>query len=279
MWPCLSFDDRLLVTRLDLSSVDQDCKFMYFDIGSVLIDLHWDIFSKAAANLVSTLKGSYFPPSEVLPSLRDSEVWIPFATGRSGPFEFARGFLKALGVDSNLLDKDPVLALDVKAVSSQIIGSVRPRALRLIREIRSRGIGVGALSNSIPWHEADVEATLRLRDIFDVVLFGQDVGCEKPAPEIYKIAFCAAERWLKKRNGELSPQNICFVDDTPANVRVARDMGWRASLLPLINSPFYEQFLDGSLPDDELRRISTDFRFLIFGDLAAERLEELVLIP
>ena len=124
----------------------------------------------------------------------------------------------------------------------------------------------------MPWHETDVEATLPVKDLFDVVIFSQDVGCEKPDPKIYHIAHRAAARLVKERYGTaLSAHGIYFVDDTPRNVRAARIEGWQAALVSLISDDLLQRFREGKIPAEDLAVLSTDSRNLVFGTAAAAR--------
>ncbi len=54
----------------------------------------------------------------------------------------------------------------------------------------------------------------------------------KPEPRIYEYAMAEVRRiWRKSgrevAEGELRPEDILFLDDIGANLRAAREMGWR----------------------------------------------------
>jgi HAD superfamily hydrolase (TIGR01509 family) len=242
--------------------------FVYFDIGSVLIDLDWDSFIESLSSLAS-------PGLDVLAALRTEaalEHLHAWSTGNLGPAAFARALLSVVRPGhSRVSPHDATALLAIKEASSLIVGPVRPRCLRLVKRLRALGCGVGVLSNAVPWHETDIETTLRLRDVFDVVVFSQDVGFEKPEPGIYE----AAELLAKATRRVQHPVQFFFVDDLPANVLAARERGWNASLVELVEAGVRQRFLEGSMNESEWLKASRNASHLVFGEEAAKRVEAL----
>jgi putative hydrolase of the HAD superfamily len=92
----------------------------------------------------------------------------------------------------------------------------RPEVLELTRRARAAGIRTAALSNSwgiggyAPYDGYDLDG------LFDAVVISDQVGLRKPSPEIYQLT--AAKIGL--------PAGEClFVDDTPANLPQAAELG------------------------------------------------------
>jgi putative hydrolase of the HAD superfamily len=82
-----------------------------------------------------------------------------------------------------------------------------------IASIRRRGVLVGLLSNSVGTGGYDDEV---MAELFDLAVISREVRTRKPNPDIYEIAL--------GRVGVPADQ-IVFVDDLPANLAPARDLG------------------------------------------------------
>jgi HAD superfamily hydrolase (TIGR01509 family) len=279
MWPPLKPSDLDLAQPFNLAKDWAPQKtFVYFDIGSVLIDLDWDGFEDTLIALASPAYQSRVQVRSRLQTPEAKDILHRWSTGELGPMGYARGLWKLLGHDGDLSTPEEAHHLiQIKDSSSRIVGPVRPRSLRLVKKLRALGIGVGVLSNAVPWHEADIETTLKLRDVFDLVVFSQDVGYEKPEMGIYACAQELARRHCFYRNGvtAFSGQNIFFVDDLPANVRTAREFGWNASLVCLLNEKLWQEGKISSCSVSEFQQKAMNSKNLLFGDAAAQKVVEL----
>ncbi|GAA2071187.1 hypothetical protein GCM10009801_22570 [Streptomyces albiaxialis] len=92
--------------------------------------------------------------------------------------------------------------------------------LACLRGLRERGAArTGLLSNAWPHARRLVEASGALDAVEDVVL-SCEAGCAKPDPRVYALA-------LRRVGGPEAPRAALFVDDTPANVEAARELGMR----------------------------------------------------
>ena len=222
--------------------------------------------------------------------VRENQLMAKWCTGRLGPFDYAKGMLEAAGHSPEQAHN---LALGVvrlssgahapslvKELSSLIVGPARPRIVRLIQKLRKHGFIVGALSNATPWHESDIMRTTALHELFDVVIFSQDVGVEKPDPAIYKSAQASVQKIYDVKSGKsdlphspLHPSQFAFVDDTPVNVRAARALGWQSSLVCLLKDDLLTSA--ARMSESELARLSTSSENLVFADEAAKRVEGL----
>ena len=249
--------------------------FVFFDVGSVIVDLDWDGFFAALPGIHPHPEA--FDLRKTLARVQAENLISLWSTGALGPSTYAKKFAECMGVPAELFNTPAGLGyLDVKAVSSIIVGPVRARVLRLAKELRAQNYALGILSNATPWHETDIESTVSLRDNFDVVIFSQDVGAEKPDARIYETSFREASKYVSKRFGEtLKPSDVYFVDDTPDNVRAAQRCGWHARLVCLLHSELFAAVQQGTLSEDELASCSMQAKNLLFGDAAAVRVEQL----
>lgn len=87
-----------------------------------------------------------------------------------------------------------------------------------IRELRSRGVPVGLLSNNGPALAAEIEA-LGLGGLFTTQVISATIGVMKPDARAYHAALDALG---------IRPEEALFIDDSPANVEGARRVGMRA---------------------------------------------------
>ncbi len=86
---------------------------------------------------------------------------------------------------------------------------------QLASEVRAAGATTGLLSNSwglgiYPWDRVDTH--------FDLTVISGQVGLRKPDPAIYRLA-------LERSGGDAA--DCLFIDDLPANLEVARELGMR----------------------------------------------------
>lgn len=96
------------------------------------------------------------------------------------------------------------------------MAEVRPQMLSAIRDLRTRGLRVAALTNN--WKSRD-ELYRRMGELqaeFDVFVESCKVGLRKPDPRIYELAL-----------GQLgvSAAETIFLDDIGANLKPARALG------------------------------------------------------
>jgi len=98
-----------------------------------------------------------------------------------------------------------------------------PSARTVLGELRSRGVTVGVLSNTLPSIGATLEA-MNLADVVDVAIASCTLGVHKPEPD----AFLQAAELMKLPVGE-----ILFIDDKRENVEAARRVGMQAEVIDL----------------------------------------------
>jgi len=99
-------------------------------------------------------------------------------------------------------------------IRGQIDGTVK-----ILAELRSTGLPCFALSNMEPDRYVLRRDRFAFMNWFDGAVISGIEGVAKPDPQIFEI--------LLERH-ELDPGRTAFIDDSPGNVTVARDMGINA---------------------------------------------------
>ncbi len=137
--------------------------------------------------------------------------------------ELDRGlpFVEGVAERSRLFPRyaEQIAAFDLRwqeTLKGAITGSVR-----LLEALHDEGAPLYALTN---FSAEKYRETRRLYDFFrlfeGVVVSGEE-EMTKPDPAIYR---------LTTRRYELRPEACLFIDDRPANVAAARELGWNAAL-------------------------------------------------
>jgi putative hydrolase of the HAD superfamily len=112
----------------------------------------------------------------------------------------------------------PAAGLIARLVNENVLPP-RAETADLARRARTAGIPVGLLTNSLGDGGHDIYAGHDFAALFDVVVISHVVGLRKPEAPIFELA--------AGRLG-VAPRDCVFVDDTPANVAAARDVGMAA---------------------------------------------------
>lgn len=280
-WPEVSEDDLThLWAPFNAQSVHSTRQkkgysgFVFFDVGSVIIDLAWDDFFGALE--ASLPKGHQYTAPTFLAKLREHNLFKTWSTGKIGNHEYAHTIATVLRSFCEKPEHFHHSILDIKRLDAQILGAVRPAVLAVAKKLKQNNFELGILSNSTPWHEIIIEKRAQVHDLFDVCIFSQDVGFEKPEPQIYEIAFESAQRFVRKKHQvALDPNEVYFIDDLPKNIRAARAQGWQAQLLNLLSDDLLQQFHSKKINNDQLKALSQKKENLLFSHLAAKRVEEL----
>lgn len=104
---------------------------------------------------------------------------------------------------------------------------IDPDAVALMTELRSRGIKVGVLSNTL-WarhHHEEVFRRDGVLDLIDGAVYTSEIEWTKPHPEAFRAAMAAVE--------VTDPAAVVFVGDRPYDdVHGAKEVGMRAVLVP-----------------------------------------------
>lgn len=186
----------------------QQIKFVYFDVGSVLID--WQkVFSTAAEtnNLSVDEIGTVF-----------DEYSDDITKGIISPAQFWQEVIKKYNVkNANHYDFLTSWVADYKPIAP---------THSLIQQIKSTYM-IGLLSNiysgMLPLL-LDKELIPNIE--YQSIVFSCDVGLMKPEPEIYALA---------QEKSELSAHEILLVDDKQENLDAAENVGWQTFLFDPFN--------------------------------------------
>lgn len=135
------------------------------------------------------------------------EAMAGFEVGAFDMAEFHRRFVTATGCT---LDPDAFVATFLGAVRERtamfaVLGSIPPEYT------------VGMLSNNVPVLCDRVRDDPRMRRI-ERFVFSNEIGVRKPDPRAFSALTAALG---------VPPEETVFIDDAEANIRAARDLGYR----------------------------------------------------
>ena len=122
-----------------------------------------------------------------------------------------------------------------------------PEASNVLRCLRTAGIKIGVLSNTMwprSWHE-EVFRRDGLLDLIDGAVYSSEISWTKPHPEAFRAAMLAV--------GVTEPSACVFIGDRPYDdVHGAKSIGMRAVLIPHSEVPAF----DAAEPDAVISRLS-----------------------
>jgi 2-haloacid dehalogenase len=176
-------------------------KAVVFDLGGVLID--WDpryLYRKLLADEAAV--------EEFLTTVCTPEWNVEQDRGRP----FAEGI-------AELVERHPVHAAAIAAYHQrwpEMLGGAIAGTVELLAELRAAGVALFALTNWSAETFGIARERFEFLDWFDGVVVSGEERMVKPDPAIFRL--------LLDRFG-LAPEATCFVDDSPANVAAARELG------------------------------------------------------
>ena len=179
-------------------------KAVVFDLGGVLID--WDpryLYRKLLADEAAV--------EEFLATVCTPEWNAEQDRGRP----FAEGI-------AELVERHPVHAAAITAYHErwpEMLGGGIPGVVELLAELRAAGVPLYALTNWSAETFGIARERFEFLDWFDGVVVSGEERMVKPDPAIFRL--------LLDRFG-LGPEGALFVDDSPANVAAARELGFDA---------------------------------------------------
>jgi len=185
-------------------------KAIIFDLGNVIIDLHYD----RTVQMLTKLSG--FSPEQLGDMLVQAPWLQQFETGAISEQEFRERFSGQLG-----------LRLDVDAFDdmwNSFLGAIAPARIERMRVLRN-DYRTFILSNTNSIHVRCFNAQMYsahgisgLDELVDSVYFSHEVGMRKPNADIYLHV-------LEKEG--LLPRETLFIDDRADNIQAAAALGIR----------------------------------------------------
>ncbi len=173
-----------------------------FDIGNVLTTFAWDEF----------LKNKGYDDAMI-------ERMAKASVGSDDWVEYDKGNLTNDEIIERFVENDPEIGKELTEAFQNIDGIIlkREKTIPWIRALKAAGYKVLYLSNfSRQALEGCPEAMAFLEETDGGILSYRD-HVVKPYPEIYKL--------LEERY-DLTPERTVFIDDTPVNIKAAKDLGW-----------------------------------------------------
>jgi 2-haloacid dehalogenase len=176
-----------------------------FDLGAVLID--WDrrhlykkMFNGRAAEL------NYF---------LDNVCTLAW----NAEMDAGRPFTDAVAAKiAEFPQYEPYIAAYHSRWEEMIVGPIND-TVKILSELIAAGYPTAALSNWSAETYPKVRAEFEFLDWFDEIVISGHIEVNKPDPAIYQT--------LLERIGR-QPQDCIFIDDSPANIQAARQLGFRA---------------------------------------------------
>lgn len=182
-------------------------RFIYFDLGKVILDFDHELACRQVADLCGV------SADKVREGMYDSGLENAFELGKLSPDEFAKRFFEAIESECD------VQAL-LNAMSN--IFTINEPIVPLIRDLHAKSFPIGVLSNTCiahwDWARRHFDV---LSDCFAIRILSFEEYSMKPEPAIYEAAISAAG---------VAAEEIFFVDDLKDNVAGANSAGLDAVL-------------------------------------------------
>jgi len=183
-------------------------RFIYFDLGNVLLTFDHDLACAAMGRLANA------PADRVHAALFEDGLEHAYERGEISTEQFYQRLCESLGARP---DKAALLhaASDMFAINAPVVP--------LVTGLFSAGWRPGVLSNTCEahWNLVTDGRFRMMNDLFGVTALSFRIGAMKPEPVIFTAA------------AELAgapPEDIFFVDDRAENVAAAREAGFDAVL-------------------------------------------------
>lgn len=183
-------------------------RFMYFDLGKVLVHFDHQIAVEQLAEL------SRRPAELVQQVVFDSGLQNDYETGLVDSPQFVARVNTAL--ESDLSTTDVLRAISDIFTPNQSI-------LEAIGLVQSSGVPLGILSNTCEahWQWIMQQRWPMFGPWWSQIVLSYEVGSMKPAGPIYQVC---------EQKAGCPPEQILFTDDRPENVAAAAQRGWSTHL-------------------------------------------------
>jgi putative hydrolase of the HAD superfamily len=202
-------------------------KFVYFDVGDVLLDRtivnDSEVYAKVLGvevvvieDILNDLYKSVNPEARFIIEMYDSMRTIKDETEY---FTFKHLYLlRRLGIKNDeyiLLKKLNDAFFWYTYYQSNLIEGAKD----ILIYLKNQNYNLGILSNGFPGRREFDLKQQGIADYFETFIISREVGLKKPESEIFVLA---------ARETSHSPENIGFVDDRLENLLVAQQMGFGA---------------------------------------------------
>jgi glucose-1-phosphatase len=180
-------------------------KFVYFDLGKVLLDFEVEVMCRQMGEAVG------IDAARVNEAVFASGLQLDYEAGRITSHEFYVGFCRQTGTcaDYNAL-----------AIAGADIFTLNHSIVPLVAQLQAAGYRLGILSNTCEGHwEHCLQRFRLLRDCFSVYALSYKIGACKPDTEIFRAAAEMAG---------CRPEEIFYTDDLAGHIAGARSVGFDA---------------------------------------------------
>jgi putative hydrolase of the HAD superfamily len=176
-------------------------RFVYFDINGCLI--------QASQRALTRLADDYALPLDIV----ETAYW------RYND-EACRGTLSMADFNQVMAERLRLPEIDWAKYYLEAVEVIQP--MQDVLHWAAERYQVGLLTNVMPGLVSAMKSRGLLPDIaYQAVVDSSEVGIAKPDSEIFRIA---------EERAAVAPQEILFIDDTPANLRAAQEFGWHVLL-------------------------------------------------
>ncbi len=184
-------------------------KCVCFDLGGVVVrvNLHWK-------ELLQSLNMNYVLPEHLHEHHHEWETFKQFESGKCSEQEY----LDALGCCFSISKEESL------KVHHAILGEEYPLMKESILKIQQVGLATGCLSNTnaLHWKTLDDTKTYPAVHLLETKVLSFDCGFVKPGLEIF---------WVFEEQAGFSGDEILYFDDRDANVKAAKEIGWRGCII------------------------------------------------
>ncbi len=182
----------------------EQVKAVILDIGNVLVDFCDDEFFGQFVTCVEDRE-------RLMNASLRTPVWLEFDRGVWSDEEILQGFI----------EHDPEFKTIIRNMFASMEGVIRMRdfAIPWIESLKSRGYQVIALSNFPKKLREDCAEDMRFLHHMTGEIMSYREKMVKPNQEIYEL--------LLERYG-LKASECFFIDDVPANIQMAKELGFQA---------------------------------------------------
>lgn len=182
-------------------------KFVYFDLGNVLVHFDPNIAVRQVANVLDV------EPASIQSAMYDSGIEVQLESGQISESEFLDGLFDRVGKSA-----DPKEVLQAMSAMFWLNHSMLPVVCKLLTQQMPMAI----LSNTCHphWDWIQRKNYGLVRAISSNPILSYEVGSMKPDRTIYDAA---------TEKVDCSPDEIFFIDDRIENVQGAVASGWKAA--------------------------------------------------